>query len=65
MPEGEFKKIREMGSFSDYIDGQLKGAISFMSKIKSSKKFNQLIDTYQKERKEKTTEEEVEEFLNN
>jgi carboxyl-terminal processing protease len=49
----ELKKIKESGSYSDYIDTQLKETIKYISEIKNQKDFEKKIQDFKKERKEK------------
>ncbi len=48
MPESEYKKISELGSFSDYIDTQLKKTIKYMSSIKNYQDFEARIEKFSK-----------------
>lgn len=52
MEEGEIEKVRENGSYSEYIDNQLQETINYMSKIKSQKDFINKIEDFAKSRED-------------
>jgi len=52
MPEEEYEKIYELGSFSDYVDSQLKESVKFLGKIKTQKEFNKKVEEFYRKRVE-------------
>ncbi len=52
LKESDFKKNREEGSYSNYIDNQMSDTLKYMSKIKSKKDFNLKIKNFHKKRLE-------------